>query len=144
MVRFFTPEQETRIIEAIRQAERQTSGEIRVHLEDNGKRPALEDAKRVFHKLGMDRTADRNGVLILLSVDRHEFAIVGDKGINEKVPAGFWEDERNLMQDHFRRGEFCEGLVAAIDQVGEKLKTFFPYQTDDENELPDDISYGSS
>lgn len=143
MVKFFDIDQETRIIEAIRQAEKQTSGEIRVHLEDHPKRPAMDDARRLFVKLGMHETQDRNGVLILLAPQRREFAIIGDDGINSRVPPDFWQAERDLMQDYFRRGEFCEGLVAVIGHIGEKLKTFFPYRKDDENELPDEISYGS-
>lgn len=143
MVKFFSPEDEQRIIEAIQAAEQQTSGEIRVHLEDNPKRPALEEAQRVFRRLGMHRTKERNGVLILLAPEKHEFAIIGDQGINAVVSTDFWAEERDLMQVYFRRQAFAEGLVLAIQQVGAKLKQHFPYQDDDENELPDDISYGS-
>jgi uncharacterized membrane protein len=99
-------------------------------------------AKRIFKQLGMNKTADRNGVLILLEVDRREFAIIGDEGIDKFVPADFWESERDLMQSHFRKGEFARGIELVIGQIGEKLKKFFPYQEDDVNELPDTISYG--
>lgn len=142
MVKFFSTEEEATIVEAIRQAELATSGEIRVHVEVGAEAPALTVAKRVFHQLGMNKTKDRNGVLILLEVDRREFAIIGDEGIDKVVPANFWETERDVLQQHFRKGEFAQGLEQAISQVGEKLKAFFPYQTDDVNELPDTISYG--
>lgn len=142
MIKFFKPEEEERIINAIREAERNTSGEIRVHLEENCKRNTLAEAYRVFRKLKMHKTEARNGVLIFLAPEKRSLAIVGDKGINEAVPENFWEEEKDLMLQYFRKGEFCEGICQAILQVGEKLKTFFPYQTNDVNELPDDISYG--
>jgi uncharacterized membrane protein len=142
MIKFFTPAEETLLIAAIRHAEAATSGEIRVHLEDNATTTALETAKLVFRKLGMHKTKDRNGVLIFLAPEKKAFAILGDKGIDQAVPPDFWASERDLLQDHFRRGEFCAGLVAVIGQIGEKLKTYFPVQDDDENELSDDISYG--
>lgn len=143
MIKFFQPEEEERIIEAIRRAEAHTSGEVRVHLEVKPKRPAAEEAVRVFRKLGMDKTKARNGVLILIAPERREFAIIGDQGIDEVVPTGFWDSTRDLMQEQFRHGDFCEGLVRAIDNVGSQLHTYFPYEEDDENELPDDISYGN-
>ncbi|MCO6492930.1 MAG: TPM domain-containing protein [Phaeodactylibacter sp.] len=141
MLKFFTPEQEEQIIAAIRSAERNTSGEIRVHLEDDPKEDIMKEAKKVFFRLGMHKTEARNGVLIILAPERKAFAILGDEGINKVVPENFWQEERDLMQEHFRRGAFAEGICLAIEQVGEKLKAFFPYQQDDTNELPDDISY---
>ncbi len=142
MVRFFSSEEEVTIVAAIQQAELNTSGELRVHVEVGERYPALQVATRVFKELGMDKTADRNGVLILLEVDRREFAIIGDEGINRVVSQDFWDEERDLLQQHFRKGDFAGGLVLAIEQVGAKLKKFFPYQSDDVNELPDEISYG--
>ncbi len=142
MLRFFAPEEEEKIIEAIRQAEFQTSGEIRVHLDDQLEGNALQKATTVFRRLKMHKTKDRNGVLIYLAPNQHQFAIIGDKGIDEAVPKNFWDDVRDLMQDHFRRQAFGEGVCRAIDRVGEKLRDRFPYQSDDVNELPDDISYG--
>ena len=141
MVRFFNSDEEARIVGAIREAELATSGEIRVHVEVGARKPALEVAQRLFHELGMDKTQDRNGVLILLAVDRREFAIVGDAGINEVVPEDFWDGERDLMQRYFREGEFATGIELAIQQIGRNLKQYFPYQRDDVNELPDEISY---
>ncbi|MEM1215924.1 MAG: TPM domain-containing protein [Bacteroidota bacterium] len=142
MIQFFRPEEEKLIIAAIRKAESQTSGEIRVHIEQKPRGAILREAKRIFQKLGMDDTKDRNGVLVVLAPEWKEFAIIGDEGIDAVVPDDFWDSERDLLQTYFRKGEFCAGLVAAIDVIGEKLKAHFPVQDDDENELSDDISYG--
>ena len=142
MIKFFSKEEEALIVESIRKAELATSGEIRVHVEVGAEAPAISVAKRVFFQLGMDKTSDRNGVLILLEVDRREFAIIGDGGIDKVVPADFWDSTRDIMQRHFREGEFAKGIELAIGEVGTQLKTYFPYQSDDVNELPDEISYG--
>ena len=142
MVQFFSPEEEARIVSAIQTAERNTSGEIRVHVEIGETNPALDVAARVFKELGMHKTADRNGVMILLEVDRREFAIIGDEGITKVVPKNFYDEERDLLQHHFRRGQFAEGIALAIERIGANLKKFFPYQRNDVNELPDEISYG--
>ncbi len=142
MVKFFSKAEEVTIVEAIRRAELATSGEIRVHIEMGAEAPAIPVATRIFRELGMDKTADRNGVLILLAVDRREFAIIGDEGIDKVVSEDFWDTERDVLQHHFRKGEFAQGIALAIEQVGAKLKQFFPYQSDDVNELPDEISYG--
>jgi len=141
MLKFFKPEEEERIIAAIKAAERDTSGEIRVHLEANCKGAVMEEAQKVFRRLGMHKTEARNGVLIMLAPERKEFAILGDEGINKVVPENFWQEERDLMQEHFRHGAFADGICLAVGQVGEKLKAYFPYQQGDTNELPDDISY---
>lgn len=143
MVKFFSPDEEARIVEAIRGAELASSGEIRVHVEVGAREPALKVAERVFSELGMHETEARNGVLILLAVDRREFAILGDEGINEVVPEDFWDEERDLMQQHFRKGEFATGIELAIEQIGRNLKKYFPYQSDDVNELPNEISYSN-
>lgn len=144
MVNFFSPEEESRLIAVIQAAERTTSGEIRVHVERETRRPAIPEAWRIFRKLGMHKTKERNGVLILLDLHHQAFSIVGDEGIHKAVGQNFWTEERDLLQDYFQRGEFVEGLELAIAQVGEKLKFHFPYAGDDldENELPDTISYG--
>jgi uncharacterized membrane protein len=139
---FFSREEELQIIRAIRQAEKQTSGEIRVHLDGHRQTDdVLEMAEKAFTRLGMDKTADRNGVMIFIAPRAHTFAILGDQGIDEVVPADFWSEERDILQAHFKNGQFAEGVVKVVEQVGAKLKTFFPYQSDDENELPDEISY---
>ena len=135
--------QKNQVVAAIKNAELQTSGEVRVHIEERCAEPdVLERAKQVFTELGMRRTELQNGVLFYVSVNDRKFAIIGDKGINEKVPAGFWESTRDLLKSHFVKNEFAEGLSAGIEEAGKHLKTFFPRQTDDINELPDDISFG--
>lgn len=137
-----TKEQEQRVLEAIGQAERNTSGEIRIHIEKHCKTEAYQRAVEVFEKLGMTATEQRNGVLIYIALSDHSFAVIGDKGINEKVEPHFWEDEIELMRSYFKKGEMAEGLVRGILAVGEQLKQYFPYGDNDLNELKDDISYG--
>ena len=142
MIQFFQKEEEQQIIQAIRHAEKQTSGEIRVHLEKNAKGDILSAAAVAFKRLRMHQTEARNGVLIFLAPERREFAILGDKGINEKVGENFWQTERDLMEQYFRKSAFCDGVCEVIKQIGQKLQAHFPYQRDDENELPDEVSYG--
>jgi uncharacterized membrane protein len=144
MIRFFKPEEERRIIQAITAAEGQTSGEIRVHLAEQITHSALADARQVFSRLGMEKTEARNGVLLYIVPKAHRFALVGDEGIDAVVPDGFWDDVRDIMQEHFRHHQFCEGILVAIERIAEKLQAYFPHQGDDDvNELPDDISYDS-
>ena len=142
MIHFFNKQQEEYIIDAIQEAEKVTSGEIRVHLERKLKGTVLETATKVFAKLNMHKTELRNGVLIFIAPRQKQFAIIGDKGINEKVPNGFWDDVRDVMQKQFRAERFVEGICDGVQLIGEKLREHFPYQKNDENELPDDISYG--
>ena len=139
---FLTSEDEQRLIKAIQKAEDHTSGEIRVHIESLCEGDALERAYEVFHQLEMDTTELRNGVIFYLALDSHRFAIYGDKGIHEKVGHNFWEDEVKLVIDHFKKQDYITGMELAIHEVGQKLKTFFPYDEDDVNELPDEISIG--
>jgi uncharacterized membrane protein len=139
---FFSEEQKQRIRKAIEEAENNTSGEIRVHMENTCKGEALDAAADIFKSLKMHETALRNGVLIYLAVKDHKFAILGDKGINEKVPADFWESTRDAMLTEFKAGRFTEGLCTGILQAGEKLKTHFPRNSDDVNELSDDVTFG--
>jgi uncharacterized membrane protein len=139
---FFTKEQKAAILHAIGQAELNTSGEIRVHVERACKEDVLDQAAYIFKKLKMHETAQRNGVLIYLAINDKKFAILGDAGINLKVPEGFWDKVKDEMAHHFRIGAFTEGLTAGIERTGEKLKTFFPLLPDDVNELSDDISFG--
>ncbi len=142
MIDFFSKDEEGRIIATIKEAEKQTSGEIRVHMERDYQGSILGAAHRTFLALGMDRTKERNGVLIFIVPDRHDFAIYGDRGINAKVPENFWEEVRNVMQEHFRKGMFAEGVCQGVQRAGEKLKAVFPWQRGDKNELADEISYG--
>ena len=134
-------EEDRRVVEAIKQAERNTSGEIKVHIENRCKGNVEERSLVVFNKLKLNETKLRNGVLIYLAVRDHKFAILGDEGINNVVGQGFWNDVKDLMLSHFKENRFAEGLEQGIQRCGEKLKTYFPYQSDDINEIPDDISY---
>ncbi len=140
-VLFFSKKEKKKILNAIREAERNTSGEIRVHLEYNAREPVYGHAQKVFQRIGMTKTAQRNGVLIFLATRNKKFAVLGDVGINEKVPEGFWNDVVGIMQEHFKQNKFAEGISDAVLRIGEKLKAYFPYQANDKNELSDSISY---
>jgi len=139
---FLGKENEILITKAIEKAEHQTSGEIRVHLENKCGEEVLDRAAWLFKKLKMHETKDRNGVLIYLSINDRKFAIIGDAGINKVVPAEFWNENKEMMIGHFKKGEFAIGLMKGIEKAGEQLKQFFPYQENDVNELSDEISYG--
>lgn len=140
---FFSEEEKTKIIRAIREAERNTSGEIRLHIEGKCTGDVLDRAAYVFEKLNMHKTRLRNGLLFYLGINDKKFAILGDAGINAVVPENLWDGIKNMVLDHFKNGEFAEGLAKGILLAGEKIKEHFPYRQDDLNELPDDISYGS-
>lgn len=139
-----TEEERESIVSAIREAELNTSGEIRVHLENHCRGDVLDRAADVFATLKMHNTELRNGVLFYLAMKDHQFAILGDKGINQKVPDHFWEDIRDFMVAKFKEGKYAEGLSEGIRMAGEQLKEHFPYQSDDRNELSDDISFNKN
>lgn len=139
---FFTEDQKSAIQKSIADAELNTSGEIRVHVDNDCKEDVLDKAADIFHQLQMDATELHNGVLFYLAVKDHKFAILGDKGINEKVPADFWDNIKDTMQTHFKEKEFTEGLCKGIERAGEKLKAHFPLQHNDTNELSNDMSFG--
>jgi uncharacterized membrane protein len=138
---FLTKDECTRLIEAIDRAERETSGEIRIHIESHCEDDPKERALRTFRILNMSRTAERNGVLIYVASLSHKFAVIGDRGINAKVPAGFWKDVAAVIGENFSKGLYAEGLGEAVEMTGRKLKAYFPYSKDDVNELPNDISF---
>ncbi len=141
---FFTEEEKTAIVNAITEAEKLTSGEIRVHLENRCGKDILERTQEVFQKLKMHETAERNGVLIFIAVQDHEVAIWGDEGINEKVESNFWDKEIEIIVSHFKQGKKAEGLSKAILQAGENLQKHFPFENKgDNNELSNDISIGN-
>lgn len=129
------------IAQAISRAEKSTSGEIRIALEKHHKGDALERAKEYFFKLKMHNTALHNGVLIYMAYGDKKFAIIGDTGINKVVPNDFWETTKIAMKTYFTSGNISEGLIAGVTMAGEQLSTFFPHQSDDINELPDDIFF---
>jgi len=140
---FFTKDQKLAITKAITQSELQTSGEIRLHIDSNCEVNVLDSATLIFRKLKMHKTELRNGVLFYLAVTDKKFAILGDKGINEKVPENFWDNIKELMLDHFKKQQFTEGLCKGIEMAGEKLKTHFPLQSNDTNEITNEISIGN-
>lgn len=140
---FFTREQRDDIKQAIMNAELDTSGEIRVHIDSKCKGDVITRALEVFKKLKIHKTELRNGVLFYLAVKNRKFAVIGDEGINEVVPDDFWEELKSEMLDAFREEHFTDGLIDGITKTGNYLKKHFPYQTDDVNELSDEISFGS-
>lgn len=141
---FFNKAQKNEIKKAILMAELDTSGEIKVHIENNCTEDVLDRAAFWFTKLKMDKTELRNGVLYYVAVKSKKFAIIGDEGINEKVPKDFWDEVKEEMTAHFAKKEFTEGLALGIQKAGKLLKKHFPRQTDDINELSDEISFGEN
>jgi uncharacterized membrane protein len=138
---FLTDANKQAIMDAIAQAEQNTSGEVRVHIESKVKGTSPYDrAVQVFEQLGMTETAQRNGVLVYVALDDRQFAIIGDEGIHAKVGETFWDQEKDQMVQYFAQGDIIGGIVYFIKQAGEKLKSYFPYQTDDKNELSNEIS----
>jgi uncharacterized membrane protein len=138
---FFSKKEKEQILAAIQEAEKHTSGEIRVHLACRAREPVYGHAQKVFQRIGMTKTAHRNGVLIFLATGNKKFAVLGDVGINEEVPEGFWNDVVQIMQAHFKQNKFAEGISEAVLRIGEKLKAYFPYEAHDKNELSDNISF---
>ena len=139
---FLTANEEAEIVEAIRVAEKNTSGEIRVHLETHASINVFDRAVAVFDFLHMNNTKQSNGVLIYVAVEDRELVIMGDKGINDVVGPMFWESTKNTIVDHFKKGNMSQGLVDGVLSAGEQLKKHFPYKKGDINELPNDISVG--
>lgn len=138
---FFSEEQEARIVKAIQQAEKNTSGEIRVHIDSSKQeKEAMDRAVEVFDTLEMHKTKAKNGVLFYLSTENKQFVVLGDVGINKVVPTDFWETTKEKVINQFKLGNFTEGLVAGILEAGEQLKKYFAYESDDVNELSDEIS----
>ena len=138
----FTEEEQHRIRIAIEDAEKHTSGQIRVCIEKTCSDNVLDRAAKYFHKLEMHKTKHRNGVLVYVATVDRKFAIIGDAGINKVVPADFWDSTKEAMRDHFKRGEFFTGTVFAIRETGMHLKQYFPHHGDQKNELPNEISEG--
>jgi len=135
---------EPRIVEAIREAEARSRGEIRVHVAEGGVSDPRRAAEADFERLGMAATAERNGVLILVAPESQSFAVIGDRGIDEKLAAGFWDALAASLRDEFRAGRFTDGLVTLVARVGDELERHFPRRAGerDANELPDSVSRG--
>ncbi len=135
-------EDQSRIVHSIGFAELNTSGEIRVHIESLCKNDPVERAVIIFNKLKMFETAERNAILIYIALKSRKFAIIGDTGINAKVPEGFWDDVKEVILNHLRSGEIASGLCMGIEMAGIKLREFFPHRDNDINEQSDEISFG--
>jgi uncharacterized membrane protein len=141
---FFTPEGRQLIEQAIADAELNTSGEIRVHVEVEFSGNILDRAASIFARLGMHRTDLRNGVLIFFAIRNRSFAIIGDTGINRVVPENFWDETKAVMESHFRNSEFALGLAVGVKMIGDQLKKHFPHLRNDTNELVNEISFDST
>ena len=140
----FTADEQHRVVEAIRMAEKQTSGEIRVFVESRCRFvDPVDRAAEVFWLLKMDQTADRNGVLVYVALKDRQIAVYGDKGIHEKVGDAFWNEKIRGILGHLKRQSYAEAIAQIVTEIGEALRTHFPYDKDtDVNELPDDIVFG--
>ncbi len=141
--KFFSKEEQLEIKKAILNAELDTSGEIRVHIETTCKADVLDRASYLFNKLDMHKTDMRNGVLFYVAINSKKFAIIGDEGINKEVPENFWQEIKDIMSAKFKNNEYTTGLVDGITLAGSRLKKHFPHHIDDINELSDEISFGS-
>ena len=139
---FLTEKEEQEIVNAIQLAEKETSGEIRVHIEKTTSKDAFDRALEVFQLLQMHNTELKNGVLIYVAVEDKSLVICGDEGINNVVELDFWDSTRDLMLGYFKKGNFTQGLIDGVLKAGEQLKTYFPYQEGDQNELSNEISKG--
>ncbi|SHG52182.1 TPM domain-containing protein [Winogradskyella jejuensis] len=139
---FLTASEEEAIVAAIRDAEKDTSGEIRVHIEQNCDNDVYEHAMEVFHYLKMDNTREQNGVLIYVAVDKKAFVIYGDKGINNVVGKDFWNTTRDTIASHFKNGQFALGLIEGIKKAGKELSEHFPWYHGNTDELDNTISKG--
>lgn len=139
---FLSTAEEQEIVEAIRLAELNTSGEIRVHIEKTSNGDATNRALELFHNLKMDNTKLQNAVLIYVAIEEKTFVIYGDEGINKVVANDFWDSTKDVMQSHFKLGDFKQGLIDGVSKSGEQLKHYFPYSDLDTNELSNEISKG--
>ena len=142
--RFFLPEEEAKIVNAIRVAEQETSGEIRLYVESKNRFvDPLDRAAEIFLQLKMTETVNRNAVLVYVAIKHRELAVFADEGIYNKAGQQFWNNAVHGMLSEFRKDNYAEGLVEVIHKIGESLKTHFPYDAStDKNELPDDIVFG--
>lgn len=137
---FLTFAEEQEIVQAILEAEKNTSGEIRVHIESHTRLEHFKRAKAIFHLLKMDNTKDENGVLIYVAVNDRKFVIYGDRGIDRVVPKNFWDDTKETIQHQFEDGNFKQGIIAGILSAGQELEAYFPWNHGDKNELSNEVS----
>ena len=139
---FLSREEEQDIVQAILEAEKNTSGEIRIHIEAHTQLDHIDRAKEVFQMLKMGNTKEENGVLIYMAVNDKKFAIYGDRGIDKVVPDDFWDSTRDTIQAQFKKNDFKKGIIDGILKAGKELQTHFPWQQGDKNELSDEVSKG--
>jgi uncharacterized membrane protein len=141
---FFSSDENQRIIDAIREAEKRTSGEIRLYIESRCRFvDPLDRAAEVFWNLKMDQTKFRNSVLLYVAVKDHQFAIYADHGIHQKLGNAFWQKEVVGMAEHFKKNHYLDAILFVIRDIGTALETHFPYDAaTDKNELPDEIVFG--
>ena len=133
-------EDSDKIVKAVQQSEKECSGEIRVHIQNKCTGDIIKAAEKKFNELGIYETKDKNGILIFVAVKDKKFAIIGDKGIHNAVSKDFWENTANAMTEKFKEGDIAGGIVEGILAVGQQLKKYFPYTSDDVNELSDEVS----
>ena len=138
---FISKSEKREIINSIREAEKNTSGEVRVHFENQCEKDPYQRAVEVFNLLNMHSTLLSNAVLVYIAIKDRKFAIIGDSGINNSVPKDFWESIKDGMNQHFTKNEICKGICLAVVETGRKLKEYYPFKSDDINELDDEISY---
>lgn len=139
--RFFSRKEKARILDAIRESEKMSSAEIRLHVDSHCECETMERAKELFQILHMHETENRNGVLIYLAVADRQVSIIGDSGIDDLTSEGYWDDELQQLLDYFKRNDFIAGIVKIVSSVGAKLATHFPVEEGDVNELSDEISF---
>ncbi len=139
---FLSAQEEQEIVAAIREAEKNTSGEIRVHIEPRAEKNHYERSLEVFHLLKMDNTKEQNAVLLYVAVTDKKFVIYGDKGIDAVVPKNFWDTTKNVIQNHFKQGDFKQGIIDGVLKAGNELQVHFPWDTNDIDELSNEISKG--
>ena len=139
---FLSQADEQEIVQAILNAERKTSGEIRVHIEAHTRLDHFDRAKEVFHLLKMDNTKDENGVIIYIAVNDRKFSIYGDRGIDKVVPDNFWNTTKDAIEAYFKKGSPKDGIIEAVHMAGKELETYFPWQHGDTNELSNEVSKG--
>ncbi len=143
-IEFFNPQEKQLIVAAVLNAEQRTSGEVRVFVESRCRYvDAMDRAFEIFDNLKMAQTKDRNAVLLYLAIKDHQLAVLGDEGIHQKVGNEYWNIEVRKMIQAFNRDNYAEGIVMCVEDIGEALHTYFPYDNKiDKNELPDDIVFG--
>ena len=137
----FNEEEQKLVRKAVEEAEKHTSGEVRVCVEKTCSDDVLDRAAKYFYQLDMDKTKLRNGVLIYLATVDRKFAIIGDSGINSVVPADFWDETKHAMLEQFKLGNLVDGIILGLNRAGLQLQKYFPHQIDDKNELSDDIAF---